>query len=233
MGNIKISICDDDIITHEIVGKLLKTHYGKKIEIVHYYNPNELIDNAYIQQIVLMDIDMPEMDGISASYALSKINRDINIIMLTSKKERFKDAFKIGASRFVTKPIESEELYEAIDHAIDLILSDETITVISEGKTLNIQQKRIYMFEASRNKVVMYLKDRNLILLTPLKSINEQLNKNFFLRVHKSYIVNMNYVSKVVNREIILDNSIKASISFRKEKEVSTMLMNHDLNGGG
>lgn len=232
MEKIIVSICDDDFIIHEVIQHLLERHYGKQIEIIHYYNANELIDNASMQQVVLMDIDMPEVDGITASHLLKKSNNEVNIIMLTSKIDRFKDAFKIGATRFVTKPIDKSELFEAIDHAIKIIMSNETITVLSDGKSLNIKQNKIYMFEASRNRVVMYLKDHSLILQTPLKSISDQLNKKNFLRVHKSYIINMNYVSSVNNREIILDNSIRASISFRKEKEVTTMLMNHDLNEG-
>ena len=81
--------------------------------------------------ILLLDIDMPVMDGIEAVAALKKSGRQCNIIMLTSKRERFKDAFKIGATRFVTKPIEKDELFEARTtqwrHSLDMAQSQSNI----------------------------------------------------------------------------------------------------------
>lgn len=101
---------------------------------------------------------MPNMDGILAASKLRKTNKELVIIMLTSKRERFKDAFKVGASRFVTKPIDKEELYEAIENALKDIDSDE------------------------------------------------RLNSKKFVKVHKSYIVNMKYIKSISGRLIVLEN---------------------------
>lgn len=196
----------------------------------HYFDPIDIINEAKDQSIVLMDIDMPNMDGILAASKLRKTNKELVIIMLTSKRERFKDAFKVGASRFVTKPIDKEELYEAIENALKDIDSDERLTVNLSGGEKELKQDKIYLLEVVRNKVNIYLKDNCISVNEPLKNLEERLNSKKFVKVHKSYIVNMKYIKSISGRLIVLENGIKASISARREKEVLDKLFEYDLN---
>lgn len=75
----------------------------------HIYSAQELLSFQKEIDFLLLDIDMPKMDGIAAARILNARGIDYKIVMLTSKSERFKEAFRIGAFRFVTKPV-SEEL---------------------------------------------------------------------------------------------------------------------------
>ena len=230
MDKYLVSICDDDNIIHRIVKKYLSDKYKEQIMLRHYFDPIDIINEAKDQSIVLMDIDMPNMDGILAASKLRKNNKELIIIMLTSKRERFKDAFKVGASRFVTKPIDKEELYEAIDNALKDIDSDEKLTVNLSGGEKELKQDKIYLLEVVRNKVNIYLKDNCISVNEPLKNLEERLNSKKFVKVHKSYIVNMKYIKSISGRLIVLENGIKACISARREKEVLDKLFEYDLN---
>lgn len=230
MDKYLVSICDDDNIIHRMVKKYLSEKYGEQIMLRHYFDPIDIINEAKDQSIVLMDIDMPNMDGILAASKLRKTNKELVIIMLTSKRERFKDAFKVGASRFVTKPIDKEELYEAIENALKDIDSDERLTVNLSGGEKELKQDKIYLLEVVRNKVNIYLKDNCISVNEPLKNLEERLNSKKFVKVHKSYIVNMKYIKSISGRLIVLENGIKASISARREKEVLDKLFEYDLN---
>ncbi len=230
MDKYLVSICDDDNIIHRIVKKYLADKYKEQITLRHYFDPIDIINEAKDQSIVLMDIDMPNMDGILAASKLRKNNKELIIIMLTSKRERFKDAFKVGASRFVTKPIDKEELYEAIENALKDIDSDEKLTVNLSGGEKELKQDKIYLLEVVRNKVNIYLKDNCISVNEPLKNLEERLNSKKFVKVHKSYIVNMKYIKSISGRLIVLENGIKACISARREKEVLDKLFEYDLN---
>lgn len=160
---IGIAICDDHKSIHDEVENLLsKYQESRKLEcdIYNFFSAQELLASRERYNIILLDIDMPEIDGIQAAEKLNQRGMQYNIIMLTSKRERFKEAFKIGATRFVTKPIDQEELFEALDNAFESCLGFEKITVKYKGNDCVMRQRDIYMIEAQRDYVKIYSKDK-------------------------------------------------------------------------
>ena len=235
MDTFSLTICDDDKITHEVVAKYLLKFYKKRnvdLQLQHFYNAKTLLSHAEDQQTILMDIDMPETDGIAASEKLTLLNPNVNIIMLTSKRERFKDAFRIGATRFVTKPIELSELYEAVESARKKQRTFPDLLVEVNGRHWKINQKKLYMAEAYRNKTILYLKDRNISVNLTLKNLEARLCPDLFLRVHKSFLVNMTHVADIQDRVITLSNGIRAMVSFRRETDVKKKLFENEAYWG-
>lgn len=235
MDTFSLTICDDDKITHEVVAKYLLKFYKKRnveLQLQHFYNAKTLLSHAEDQQTILMDIDMPETDGIAASEKLTLLNPNVNIIMLTSKRERFKDAFRIGATRFVTKPIELSELYEAVESARKKQRTFPDLLVEVNGRQWKINQKKLYMAEAYRNKTILYLKDRNISVNLTLKNLESRLCPDLFLRVHKSFLVNMTHVADIQDRVITLSNGIRAMVSFRRETDVKKKLFENEAYWG-
>lgn len=231
MDLFSVTICDDDKVTHKLVAKYLLQFYKKKnieLQLQHFYSAEALLSRAADQQTILMDIDMPGIDGIAASEKLAFLNPNINIIMLTSKRERFKEAFRIGATRFVTKPIELSELYEAVESAREKQKTFPDLIVEINGRQWRINQKKIYMAEAYRNKTILYLKDRNISVNTTLKKLESRLCPELFLRVHKSFLINMKYVAGIQDRVITLKNGIRAMVSFRRETDVKRQLFENE-----
>lgn len=146
MQEIRVLVCDDEELIHQKVEELIKT-YDKTNEYVfkvfHCYNGEELINFSVEYDVLMLDIDMPDKDGIEAARTLLKNGYNPQIIMLSSKRERFKDAFKIGAKRFVTKPVDEyfpikkkldivQRIYSSIRGLglLDSILDDEDITEV-------------------------------------------------------------------------------------------------------
>ena len=106
---ITLGICDDESHVHKFISQFVELYeqkYACTIQLVHFYSAQELLNSQINLNILLLDIDMPEVDGIEAASQLRHNQKHYTIIMLSAKRERFKDAFKIGAYRFVTKPID-------------------------------------------------------------------------------------------------------------------------------
>lgn len=111
---IKIGICDDELLIHNQLKKIISDKdFGEKIEIVSFLNGADLLEYEDTIDILLLDIVMPEMDGIDVGRLVNRQKNVSKIIMLTSMRERFKEAFEISAYRFVTKPIAQSELVQA------------------------------------------------------------------------------------------------------------------------
>ncbi len=84
------------------------------------------------------------------------------------------------------------------------------------------------MAEAYRNKTILYLKDRNISVNTTLKKLESRLCPEVFLRVHKSFLINMKYVAGIQDRVITLKNGIRAMVSFRRETDVKRQLFENE-----
>ena len=138
--------------------------------------------------------------------------------MLTSKRERFKEAFKIGATRFVTKPIDQEELFEALDNAFESCLGfEKKLTVKYKGNDCVMRQRDIYMIEAQRDYVKIYSKDKIFESSQSLKVFAEQLDKRIFILVHRSYLVNMMHIYDICNDYLELADGKRVPVSRRKK----------------
>lgn len=88
------------------------------------------------------------------------------------------------------------------------------------------------MAEAYRNKTILYLKDRNISVNLTLKNLEARLCPDLFLRVHKSFLVNMTHVADIQDRVITLSNGIRAMVSFRRETDVKKKLFENEAYWG-
>ena len=148
------AICDDEQHIHDIVQNMIDVYAAENgicCKLYHIFSAQELLSFDETIDFLFLDIDMPGMDGIEAAHFLNKRGIDYKIIMLTSKAERFKDAFKIGAFRFVTKPISQSELFEAVDDVREHMTGMGEVSVYRDGVKYEIVQKDILYLMAEGN----------------------------------------------------------------------------------
>ena len=185
----KIILCDDERQIHEDIRAYAAQYTQKKsvvIQLEDCYSAEELIELGEHGDAVLLDIDMPGMDGIEAARILRKENRKLTIVMLTGKRERFKEAFMIGAVRFVTKPVEEDELFEALDYVTLSSVGQELLKVRYNGSECEIMQRDICVIEAKSDYLAIYTKYRRYESRERLGNILGELDEKLFIEIHKS-----------------------------------------------
>lgn len=234
MEKFLIALCDDDEYVHEEIDSIINNAEelnNYDIEILHYYDGDSLLKSDVKSDIVLMDIEMPGLDGIDVSAKLNiKYNDDNNIIMLTGIRERFKEAFKIGALRFVTKPIEREELLEAVISTIDKISKGKLINIVYNNINYEIGQKEIYMIESSGSYVTLYTKDKSFEIRRSLISFERELDSRMFFLTHRSYLVNVSHIKKIDGESCILNNGMRALVSVRNQTQILQKIFDYEMN---
>lgn len=122
--------------------------YEKEWEVLGFGSPEKLLGEADKINILLLDIEMPQMDGIETGKRMMKLNSKCKIIMATSRIDRFKEAFKIKAFRFITKPFAISEVREAIASSLVSELGDKEIEVFKNRISLNIKETDILFVRA-------------------------------------------------------------------------------------
>ncbi len=174
--------------------------------------------------IVLMDIQLKgKLDGIETVQHM-QAEYDIPIIYLTANTddEHFKRAKTTNPYAFISKPFKKLDLQHAIELTIDRIMKangkdlniddactspyvlSDSIFVRRNDRMVKILIKNIYYFEADRNYCKIYAKDRECLLVMTLKEIDEKLPKENFLRIHRSYIVNLSHINEVAGTHVVI-----------------------------
>jgi DNA-binding LytR/AlgR family response regulator len=222
---IKIGLCDDEKVIHDLISDIL----GAAYTIVHYYSGVELLENEEPMDCLLLDIDMPGMDGIETARNLNRRGVTYRIIMLTSKTERFKEAFEINAFRFVTKPIEEEELLRAIDDVQRRMLGTEKVKLYRDGKAYLVAQKEIVYVIANKYSTIIYTEKYEFRSENSLLQWVKDLEPRLFYQCHKSYIVNLAQVEEVQPTYLKMVTGEKVAVSRRKWKELQMKYMDYDV----
>jgi two-component system LytT family response regulator len=209
MDKIKIIIADDNEQARTINRRFLETlPYA---EIVAEVEDGEFLLREVIveePQLVLLDINMPKLNGIDAIKECIKILPNLNVIIISGHAEYAIDAFGFSAIDYLVKPIERNRLYQAMEKARQHInsqnddelrqflkLREEKLLINSEGLLLFIQKRDIFFVEKIGRKNLIHTAKRKYEVAETLGGLMKKLDPNRFFQTHRAYIVNFDRVS--------------------------------------
>lgn len=224
-------LCDDEQHIHDAVEEMMECYKKENnvdIQLIHYDSAQKMLERRDKLDCLLLDIEMPKMDGIEAGLKLRNWNMEYKIIMLTAREDRFRDAFKIGAFRFVSKPVDKIELYKAIDDVREHMVACQNVIVYRNGVSYNIPQKDILYIEADRSSTLIFTSNLEFRSEYSLVMWKEILDERVFFQSHKSFIVNLSKVEDIQANVIRLVNGDKVSVSRRLRTSLLKAYMIYD-----
>lgn len=195
-------VVDDSSIQRMIIAKLVNNHPNLHL-IGDFSNAIEARScmSIHTVDLIFLDIEMPVISGFDF---LDGLKTKPQIIFITSKAEYAMKAFDYDATDYLQKPIALDRFNASVKRAIDLHLlrnenkedEGEHIFIKSNLKKLKVYTSKIKWIEAFGDYVrVVTEEDSNLVLST-MKSFENDLSKDKFIRVHKSYIINIDKVER-------------------------------------
>lgn len=171
--------------------------------------------------LFFLDIHLPNMSGFQF---LESLNYRPLVIFTTSDKNRALDAFELQAVDYLVKPIRYPRFEQATLRARQLIknaepaFSNEEIFVRVSQKLVKLRFDEILYLEAKGDYVNFHTCDRKVLVHSTLKKLEEKLPSNQFLKIHRSYIVNLAHISDIGERHVAVDgNDIALSKAKREE----------------
>jgi two-component system, LytTR family, response regulator len=242
-------IVDDEPDCSEILTTLLD-RYCPQVKVIDIcYNGQTALKSIMEEKphLVFLDIEMPQMNGFELLERLQPIN--FKLIFTTSYDQYAIKAIKFSALDYLLKPIDREELQEAVRKTIQSLnvpipqqfevllqkmqhsgATNQKIALPTmEGLQL-ISVDEIISCESDRNYTYIYLKSKQkLIISRPLKDIEEMLEDYPFLRVHHSYIVNLKEISKYIRGEggyLIMTDGSNVDVSRSRKESLIQKLQN-------
>uniref|UniRef100_UPI00404B6810 LytR/AlgR family response regulator transcription factor n=1 Tax=Gelidibacter sp. TaxID=2018083 RepID=UPI00404B6810 len=217
---IKILIVEDEMIIAANISLQLST-LGYEVSGIIPRGEEALLHIKQNQpDIVLMDIQLKgELNGIETAQLMQQ-DYDIPIIYLTANADddHFEKAKTTHPYAFISKPFKKLDLQRAIELTINhiqtkelnseqsispFILSD-CIFVRSHEKMVKVPIKDILYIEAERNYCRIHSKGKEYLLVITLKDLDEKLPQKHFLRIHRSFIVNISQIDEIANTHVVI-----------------------------
>ena len=218
-SKVHIAICDDkDIIVKKLHAQIQCFLKDREFEweIHPFTDPLKLLQFSKPIQILFLDIDMPQMNGLKVAKEVAGKWQDVKIIFLTAYSEYMQNAFKVKTFRYLLKSFQNEEVKEALFEALDVILEKNFKLIKVDGKIIQINISDIYYVESLGDESVIYRENDFIISKSTLK---EWAKENYFgfYRGNKDYIVNFLHVEQIKDK-VLLTNGKELSIAVRKKR---------------
>lgn len=230
---LKIVIIDDEKDALEALEWKIKKCINEEVSITKCSSPVIAVDlvKELRPHLVFLDIQMPEMDGFS--FIEKFADREFEVIFTTAYDEYGIKAVKVKALDYLLKPIDIDELTLAMIK-LQKVLKTKTfeevpakINIQADGKVYLIPKEEVLYLKSDKSYTTINLTNgKNIIATKTLKEVQKKFSCPEFIRVHNSYVVNLNYVveyNKGVN-ELTLNDGTIVAVSRSKKNEVVNAL---------
>ena len=226
-NSLKCIIVDDDKMSREILEHLCTKIDGVAV-VCKCESAIEAISELEKQDfdLLFLDIEMPDLTGIDLAQSVSNLPQ---IMFTTSLTEHAIEAFELDVTDYLTKPITLPRLIKAINKAKTKITKElkedfqSELFIKTEGKLVKIKYADILYIETLDDYLVIHTNPTSKhIIHSTLSAMNEKLKGREFLKVHRSFILNLKKIDSIVDTHVMIQNKvIPVSRSHRK------LLMDH------
>ncbi len=222
-----IAICDDDAMMSECIRGIVEAYFDKRqlsVKISMFSNGKELLESEKEYRLIFMDIEMPEMDGLTVVRYLYEKNkrmreREVKVVFLTSHEEVVRKAFQVQAFRFLLKDNYEDEIEECLNAFCDEIAKNNLLEIDCKGGRVYISPKDICYIKSMHNGSEIWLENDMLECRKSLDKWLDVLDENMFFRVHRNCIVNLDKID-YIEEYVYFYNGDRIEYSVRNEKKL-------------
>lgn len=229
--NYKIAICDDSDADRQYISGLVNqwsANTGHTVQtsafasaesfLFHYAEKNDY-------DILLLDIEMGAMDGVTMAKKLRKDNDTVQIVFITGYSDYISEGYEVAALHYLMKPIKEEKLFSVLDRAAEKLSKNEKILNFEiSGEMVRVPAYQIRYADVFGNYVTIHALENVTVKMT-LGELEKELDDRFF-RVSRSVIVNLTQVNRVTKTEIKLNDGISIPLPRGAYEGVNRAIIN-------
>ena len=213
----KILIVDDEPLARDLIETYVRKIHdfelagtcGNALEAFAILNKQHI-------DLLFLDIDMPEINGINLIKALKNPPK---VVFTTAYAQFAVESYELNAIDYMLKPVTFDRFMKSVQKANELIKkekeelvikadagsTDNIIFIKSEGKMIKIDLGEVWFIEGLKNYIMLWMTSGKIIVHSTMKNIEDQLmNLSSFVRINKSYIVNLKYVTEIDGNAMIV-----------------------------
>lgn len=223
---IKVAICEDEKVHQELLIEYLQKLFNElsiDYDLCIFNSGEQLLENyPEDMDIFLLDIQMGELSGMDIARKIRDIDSNtVEIIFTTSLIEYIQEGYEVRAYRYLLKPIEFNDIKNHITACIEEIHNrrDKYLVISNKYENYKIKIENITYIEVQNKDITIHTLDNDYEIKMSMNKIEKELKKYNFIRCHKSFLININFVENVKQYVAILEDGQEIPISRYKFKE--------------
>lgn len=223
----RIAICDDIKEFAHIIEEKIKNFFdrqGLRFRVDIYENGFALLRGMENQpyDIIFLDMQMPELNGIETGKAIREVNKDVGIIFVTGHPGYALESYKVHAFDYLLKPLSQVKMDRTLE---DLLLIFEkqkeelkTVNFLENRMMKTIEMDQITYVEKEANRLCIHCEKTQYLTNENLSEFLAKLDETKFVRTHQGYVVHLDHIHSIQKDRVLLQNGVEVPIS-RKHKE--------------
>lgn len=207
----KLAVCDDSDADRQYISGLVSKwaeRTGHMVDLREFSSAESLLF-AYSGEsdfdILLLDIEMGGMDGVTMAKKIRSVNETIQIIFITGYSDYIAEGYDVAALHYLMKPVNGEKLFSVLNRAAEKLAKNEKVLNFElGGEMIRVPIYKIRYADVFGNYVTVHTPEKVTVRMT-LGELEKELDSRFF-RVSRSVIVNLTVISRVTKSEIKLND---------------------------
>ena len=229
MELMRVAVCDDDAAALGIISSSLKGIFadrGVDAQVSLFSSALELeeVMSRRAFDLLLLDIDMPGLDGISFAKSLREQGDQVDIMYISSREDKVFDSLRVSPVGFIRKSRFLEDMAEIVGAYLDSRAARHEVASIVLKKAGLVRPLRAdaiaYVEGKRKDQVIHLIEGGTLTVRSAMHTLEEELSPAGFIRVHQGFLVNYRQVKLIEDQEVLLLTGEALPISRRKASEV-------------
>lgn len=203
---VRVAIVEDEqVFANELLSYLRQYQKiaGEELEIKVYRDGDGIVSDYRMQfDLILMDIQMKFIDGMSAAEEIRSIDSEVTIMFITNTPQYAIRGYEVGALDYILKPVNYFAFSQKLNKAIAGIKRRERmfLTISIKGGFLRIDTADIYYVESCGHNLIYHTGRGEYLSADTMKSVEERLKKLGFVRANKCYLINLRHIEAVQDK---------------------------------
>ena len=208
----RVAIIDDDHVDAEYVQRILDAWAKERqagVQAQRFASAESFLfhyaeDKAW--DILLLDIEMGTMDGVSLAKKIRKENESVQIVFITGFVDYISEGYEVSALHYLMKPVKQDKLFVVMDRAVVAIEKTERVVLLSVGgEMFRLPVGEVEYVEAFSHTVAITTATDTIQVKMYISDIDKMLGDGFS-RCHRSYLVGLKHIARLSKTEVILDS---------------------------
>lgn len=220
MDKLRVAVCDDEIVQQKVMQALLQKFFEENdilAEVKFYSSGQEYLKEKKSEilntDIFLLDIFMPELNGIDIGKELKNIGAKGKIIFITAGNDFITEAFEIQAFSYIKKPVVYEKFSKVMSSVIKSFEKTRYMDIVVDREKQRIYLDDVDYVETLGRRLVIYRQDKGVETYLSVKYFMDEYGEDDFLQISRYVAVSKSKIQRIVGRSLYLMNGRELLIS--------------------
>ena len=232
----KIAICEDQAVQVNLLNNKIKK-WANDYDIEGTINNFTTAESFLFEwedydkyDIIFLDIKLGKISGVELSNIIREKNKNVDIVFVTGFFKYALHGYKVGALQYLMKPIKISDLYFCLNKTQERISNknDKYMMILETPKKyIKLNCNEIHYCIMFSPYIDIHTSSEKITVRKKISELEREIPSKYFIRCHRSYIVNLKYVKSITKDSVVLESGIRIPISRGRYKDINDTFINY------